>query len=477
MRGGLKKTGCRGWGAGIGALVGCLCLIAPRALGHGMEAPPSRRGYAVVVGVEGYGAGIRRIKGCLNDARSMKKTLEGYGFEVALLENPTQSRIREALMEAKERTRGQAFTFYFAGHGTNRTVGAGRGPVKDAFIMPVDSDPRPGAYDKDISADELAKLLRAIPANSRIAILDSCFSGAMMKSAKSLRSMTVRYFSKSVSGGDGSRGGFGNTGSEQDSTERDSKDLVRGPESDRSLCYVVASGPAECAGEDTFGGVCHGVFTYYLGEYLAGKNASWGQVMMQVTAKVAAYTEDQQHPEYTPQFRDRLTFADTGTTAPPPQDVWSLYNTSRPDPSAIDLRMQPEATTLLRNTDVIHLTARVQRTGYLVVLERGTSGTLNRLYPSSPEPVSVTQGKTIELGSFTAEQIGTERIKAILFKSKGAAAKLLAAFDASGKIDLSRAGGKGLDFTDSSSSVSASGSTPVEFATDDLMFEVVPAGN
>lgn len=453
----------------LGATVS-VCLAAPVRGGE------PAKGTAVVVGVDRY-SGLEpaaQLRGCVNDARSIGEKLKGYGLDVVVLTNPAKQEIVSALAEARAKnTRETPFVFVFAGHGTSDETGSG-------YILPADTESAGTAH--DIGAAELERLVAAVPASRRTVILDSCFSGAMMRSAKKQGSeFRTRFYSKAggAARADGSQGGFRNSGSEQVSLSgRAGKSLVRvATTADTSVaspvCYFVAAKPTEQAGENRLDGQRHGIFTFYLLQHLTGAALRGSDLQTQVTGDVAAHTADQQHPELTPAFRglDFLGLGNAAKTEPPAPSLWDAYNTDNQNRSAIRLSLQPDQATNKQGEQLV-LKATAGEAGYLVVLERGTSGEINLIYPDEkPEAIAVRAGDTIELGTFVADAEGDERIKAILFTAPEPAQALVEAFpppDAQGRRSLPVLNAR------SRSLRKVRNPATNAFYTDDIHFEVVP---
>ncbi len=468
------------------AVILCPAISGPAALpfasaqGPVAASPPA--GIAVVVGVDHYPAldDAAQLTGCVNDATRLGAVLTARGFTVTVLTNASRDAIRAALADAKTRgSSGVPFVFAFAGHGTSDGGNTG-------FILPADTDRDGTAH--DIAATELETLVRAVPASSRTVFLDSCFSGAMMRSVKKQdKTVKTRYWSKARSGvrADGVAGGFRDSGSDQTSLSG-SASLAFAAASDASICYFVAARPAEQAAEKRLGGEPRGVFTYCLLHVLGQSGSAalrWSDVQTAVAAEVAFSTGDQQHPALTPTFRglnflapQSPTPAKTSGTANAgrvgERNLWGEYNTDNPNRAALRLIMSPDQSTNKKG-ERITLAVLAMQPGYLVVMERGTAGDINLIYPDeSPVPVAAVAGQRITLGTFVADTEGDERIKAILFTDEESARAVLDAFPppgADGRRTLPIAGARGRSLR----KVRAAGGAPT-FVTDDLHFEVVP---
>src|SRR5690606_17162160 len=98
--------------------------------------------------------------------------------------NPTRDAITRAIATAG-RQKPDRFVFYFAGHGTTLTSG-------DGAILP--SDANLSSEYSLISTVQLYETVKKVPAKSRSVILDSCYSGAMMRSKTARDQGTARYY-------------------------------------------------------------------------------------------------------------------------------------------------------------------------------------------------------------------------------------------------------------------------------------------
>ncbi len=148
--------------------------------------------YAILVGIEDY-ANLGDLENCDDDARDMRALLLGpecgfsYGnIELLLNSQATRNNIKGAI----ERVSTQAgpedlVVFYFSGHGS---FGEDLPPYDeysdglDEYICPQDS--RYSGKVNYIRDDELKIWFDAIPANHKLLIFDSCYSGGMAKSAE-----------------------------------------------------------------------------------------------------------------------------------------------------------------------------------------------------------------------------------------------------------------------------------------------------
>jgi hypothetical protein len=258
-----------------------------------------------------------------------------------------------------------------------------------------------------------------------------------------------------------------------------------------AVCYFTATRANEQAGEDEFDGQRHGVFTYYLVPKLDGKRDIWQDIKDGVVSAVSDHMDDTQHPTLSPDYDDVVAFdvkaaadapTDPTNTTPTnttptnttpdndgPKNLWDLYNVDHVNHTRVSLTMFPNETNIALGEQIsFHVSAG--ETGYLVVLERGTSGKVNLIFPlDGAVDSSRVSGDTMtdfpsDGKAFAADAAGTERIKAILFEDRDQAAELLTKF----------AGTRGLERTQMQARdlrlVSAT-QTP-QFYTSDITFEV-----
>ena len=101
-----------------------------------------------------------------------------YGFNVKVLRNPTRYEILSALAGYFD-TLGEQdnFLLYYAGHGTLQEGG----PVTRGYWQPADAEP--GSPANWISSVEITDQLGVLRAKQVLVIADSCYSGALTRSA------------------------------------------------------------------------------------------------------------------------------------------------------------------------------------------------------------------------------------------------------------------------------------------------------
>ncbi len=375
---------------------------------------------ALVVGIDRYPF-LRHqanLLGAVNDANLMARRLKDMGFQVELLtdEKATLAGLRQALQrQARQLEPGERFVLYFAGHGTLADV---------AYLLPFDS--AEGKLATDLSEHELKKLLAALPTNERTVLLDACFSESFLASRGLGLARRNRFYPKATARSVSPQGDTPALGSEQ-------------------VIYFVASRQNQGAREDELGGKMHGVFTYYLADaLLQPQPLLWGDLQARVSTRVAAHLGDEQHPTLTPGAAERPVFGGSAPAAEPQSaNLWELYHRDRPDPARLELRMQPDRSQL-KVGEKLRFTVEVGSPGYLVLLEHGVSGRIQRLYPLTGglEAARVSPGRIEIPGpeqAFAPDRPGLERVRAFLLESPEEARALLDAYQAVDYASFARA--------------------------------------
>lgn len=107
------------------------------------------------------------------DLEPLARTLRGVGFEVLVLKNRTSQALRAAFRRIQKRVRRtprvHTFFFYYSGHADQNALHMGR---------------RTG---QPLRYQELALFLSRLSIKRRIAVLDACYSGALIRHFGSLR--------------------------------------------------------------------------------------------------------------------------------------------------------------------------------------------------------------------------------------------------------------------------------------------------
>jgi len=141
-------------------------------------APATQPGpyYALVIGNNNYRY-LPKLQTAVNDAEAMAQVLHGqYGFTTQVLHNATRDTILTALNEYR-RTLPESsnLLIYYAGHGHHD-------PDTDkAYWLPVDA--QVDNNDHWVSADDITADVKALPSLHVLIISDSCYSGALTRSA------------------------------------------------------------------------------------------------------------------------------------------------------------------------------------------------------------------------------------------------------------------------------------------------------
>lgn len=143
------------------------CAYAPSA--HAFD----RRFALLVANQQGWKGDPKLQYVIRGDLRPMARRLRQIGFEVQTLENRDVTSVRRAFRELQDRlrrgTRITTFLFYYSGHAD-----------RNAFhIGPRSSQP--------MSFQEFASYLHLLPVMRRIAIIDSCYSGEIIRRFGSLQ--------------------------------------------------------------------------------------------------------------------------------------------------------------------------------------------------------------------------------------------------------------------------------------------------
>ena len=215
--------------------------------------PPSRDGYAVIIGVGRYdNVGIPPLRYSVADAEAMYKVLTESGEfkkdNVLLLTDrsdrkPTLRNIKYALgtFLARAAHKNDTVVVFFAGHGAPEVDP--RGIERDGlakYLIPTDADPD-DLFSTALPMDDLQTIFGRIEAERVVVFLDACYSGAA--GGRTFAARRTR------------------------ATAVDDLFLERLTRS-RGRAIVTASKPAEVSVELPELG--HGIFTYYLTEGLRG---------------------------------------------------------------------------------------------------------------------------------------------------------------------------------------------------------------
>jgi hypothetical protein len=152
-------------------------VVAPAEPG-GAPRPAGTFGtyHALVIGNNDYRL-IRPLRTAVNDARDVASVLqEQYGFTVTLLLNANRYEMLSGLNAVRARlTENDNLLVYYAGHGQLDRVN------QRGHWLPVDAEPdSPANWISNISVTDI---LNAMAVQQLLVIADSCYSGAMTRSA------------------------------------------------------------------------------------------------------------------------------------------------------------------------------------------------------------------------------------------------------------------------------------------------------
>ena len=149
--------------------------------------------HAILVGVWDYENPNLQLEAPPNDLKLMEAVLSAHGVtqgQMHILTNPNKAQIQRKFRELSRRlTSADSLLFYFSGHGTQiidklgtfpGDEAKGRYPDRnDEALLPVDADlASPRTYLLD---DELNILLQELPTRNVSCIIDTCYSGDILR--------------------------------------------------------------------------------------------------------------------------------------------------------------------------------------------------------------------------------------------------------------------------------------------------------
>ena len=134
------------------------------------------RFHALLIGVNDYQY-LPKLETAINDASAVADVLrQFYGFEVTLLLNPTRGNIIRTLDKLRASlTERDNLLIYYAGHGVLDAE------ADEGFWQPVDAEP--DTQSNWIAISTVTRSTKAISAKHVMVIADSCYSGALVRSA------------------------------------------------------------------------------------------------------------------------------------------------------------------------------------------------------------------------------------------------------------------------------------------------------
>ena len=159
-------------------------------VGNGEEVQLYEGSYALVIGVSDYTQGWPKLPGVKTDVAEVKKVLETQGFLVQTAADPTHAQFKERMerfIGEYGYTGGNRLLVYFAGHGHTGKSADGR---EMGYIVPADA-PLPDKDDRRfrqlaISMDQVEGYARQIEAKHALFVFDSCFSGSLFTTTRSI---------------------------------------------------------------------------------------------------------------------------------------------------------------------------------------------------------------------------------------------------------------------------------------------------
>ena len=151
--------------------------------------------YALIIGNNNYEK-LEPLDNAVNDAKDLEKVLrEKYGFETTLLLNQKSDETEDAIIDfTQNREKNDNILIYYAGHGHLVKK------QKRGYWLPTDSGPKQDS--KWLSNNNIKDLIGSSDAKHILLIVDSCFSGSLMrgsgenKSIEKLTQATVDRFKK-----------------------------------------------------------------------------------------------------------------------------------------------------------------------------------------------------------------------------------------------------------------------------------------
>lgn len=299
------------------------------------------RDVALVIAAQDYGSGILQLQGPRNDAEAIGQTLKGLGFSVSFVgtkgaSGSTKEEIEKALAHLGQVSRSGAFrrfVFYYAGHGSLDTDGAGS---REYVLLPEDFDASNG---RTLPASELRQAVKSIQAQSKTLVLDACFSGAIAKSAN----IVSRYVEIGQHNPRREKGPV---------SRRELFDAVN-RQSSSDIVVIAATSDIQPAVEFPIGGDWRGLFSYSLErtlKSLSGKSdglPAAESLLAEVRATMVKVLDSQkrsgvvQTPDIYPKASgsNELFGAGTGVTIPT-KDLLALFLQDKPGKLRIEAPKQ-----------------------------------------------------------------------------------------------------------------------------------------
>ena len=175
----------------LGSTVRCILLVCSLFLMFSQQ--PHAEQHAILVGVRDYENPNLQLDAPPNDLKLMEAILSAHGVaqgQMHILPNPNKVQIQRKFRELSQSlTPSDSLLFYFSGHGTQiidklgtfpGDEAKGRYPDRnDEALLPVDANlASPKTYLLD---DELNILLQELPTRNVSCIIDTCYSGDILR--------------------------------------------------------------------------------------------------------------------------------------------------------------------------------------------------------------------------------------------------------------------------------------------------------
>ena len=170
---------------GVSATARGICIVKDE---QGERVCLYRESHALLIGVSDYTAGWADLYGVKNDIPRIKTALEGRGFSVVTVMNPTKDELEDAVatfISQYGRDEANRLLIYYSGHGYTLTKSWGGNM---GYIVPADA-PDP-AKDKNGFMDRAVDMLKVegwaknIDSKHVLFMFDSCFSGSLFSLSK-----------------------------------------------------------------------------------------------------------------------------------------------------------------------------------------------------------------------------------------------------------------------------------------------------
>jgi uncharacterized caspase-like protein len=218
-----------------------------------LASPAPAEFYALLVGVADYPGFINDLNYTDDDAIDLGLALLEYAnwdrSNGAILLNgmATKANIAQQFRTLGERmTPEDVFLFFFSGHGTN---GQDIAPLDEADGL----DEYLCTYDDNLRDDQLGNWLDLLPASQMIVIIDTCYSGGMIKARGDGRIKSFSGTYRQSDKGDG----FGT-----DLLQGRNRKWTRDVDDNQGMVVLTAADDDEYSYE--FDQIEHGLFTYFV---------------------------------------------------------------------------------------------------------------------------------------------------------------------------------------------------------------------